>query len=217
MTAVTAAYGRPAHTRNVTSVFRSADDTHLANGLAWYGTALDVAEQVAVMTGRPLDMTVGVIAATSPRMGWGPNVRLAARILSTGDTSRGYLKNGLRSAQRMLDGEDPLEVLKARKVTNFYRAIISRGADGIVVDRHAMDIAHNTRVEGDRPSPTDRQYDDIAETYRRGAAALARRGFGGITPAQVQAVTWLAWRNRYWANGAFDLRGDLSLQLEGVS
>lgn len=216
MAAVSVAYPRQGHTRNVTSIFRSADDAQLADGLAWYATAADVAEQVAILTGRPFDVAVGVIAATSPRMGWGPNVKLASRILQTGDTSRGYLKNGLRSAARILEGEDPLAVLTARKTANFYRAIVSRGADGIVIDRHALDIAHNFRIEGDRPSPTERQYDAVAEHYRRAAVVLAKQGFPGITASQVQAVTWLTWRRRYWGAGAFDLRGDLALQLEGV-
>jgi hypothetical protein len=213
---IATAYERPATARAVTRVFRQAAQHHLEYGLQWYGTANDVAASVARATDHPIEVAVGVIAATSPRMGWGPNVKLAHRILETGDTSRGYLSNGLRSAQRMLDGADPLEVLRSRKTSNFYRAIISRGADGIVVDRHAMDIAHATRVEGDRPSPTDKQYDAIAETYRRAASAL-KSEHPGITPAQVQAVTWLAWRNRFWSAGAFDLRGDLALELEGVS
>lgn len=209
-------YARSASTRNITAVFRGADDRHVNTGLAWYATAHTVAQRVALATGHSTEIAVGVIAATSPRMGWGPNVRLAHRILSTGDTSQGYLKNGLASARRILDGADPLEVLRSRKVSNFYRAIISRGADGIVIDRHALDIAHNQRVEGDRPSPTERQYDAIAEYYRRAADALARDGWA-ISPAQVQAVTWLAWRNRFWSDGAFDLDlNGLALQLEGV-
>lgn len=216
MTAIASAYPRIATTRSITAVFRQASDDNVRDGLAWYSTAADIAEAIALSTGRPFDVVVGVIAATSPRMGWGPNVRLAHRILSTGDTSRGYLKNGLNAARRILDGADPLDVLRSRKVSNFYRAIVSRGTDGIVIDRHAMDIAHNFRVEGERPSPTDRQYDAIAEYYRRAALALARDGWPGITAAQVQAVTWLAWRNRFWNAGAFDLRGDLALQLEGV-
>lgn len=208
-------YDRPAHTRHITAVFRGATDQQIEAGLGWYATAFDVAERVALATGHSIETTVGVIAATSPRMGWGPNVRLAHRILSTGDTSRGYLKNGLRASERILAGEDSLDVLRSRKVSNFYRAIVSRGADGIVIDRHALDIAHNQRIEGDRPSPTDRQYDAIAQKYRLAADALARQGWL-LSPAQVQAVTWLAWRRRFWGEGAFDLHG-LDVQLEGVT
>lgn len=208
-------YARPAHTRNVTSVFRSATDEQVQAGMDWYSTAADVAERIALATGHSVETAVGVIAATSPRMGWGPNVRMAHRILSTGDTSRGYLKVGLRASERILQGEDPLDVLRSRKVSNFYRAIVSRGADGIVIDRHALDIAHNERIEGDRPSPTDAQYDRIAKHYRLAADALARQGWL-LSPSQVQAVTWLTWRRRFWGEGAFDLNG-LQLQLEGVA
>ena len=212
--ATTARYARAPHTRNVTSVFRSASDEQVESGMEWYATAFNVAERIALATGHSIETAVGVIAATSPRMGWGPNVRLAHRILSTGDTSGGYLKVGLNASARILDGGDPLDVLRSRKVSNFYRAIVSQGHDGIVIDRHALDIAHNERIEGERPSPTDAQYDRIAEHYRRAANALARDGWL-LSPAQVQAVTWLTWRRRYWGEGAFDLNG-LQLQLEGV-
>lgn len=209
-------YRNHAHTRHITAVYRAASDRDRAEGEAWYAEALHVAERVALATGHPVSVAVGVIAATSPRMGWGPNVRLAHRILSTGDTSSGYLKVGLAAAARILQGEDPLLVLRARKVSNFYRAIVSAGVDGVVVDRHALDIAHGERIEGQRPSPTERQYDDVAERYVRAARVLTRELGRTVSPAEVQATTWLAWRRRYWSDGAFDLRA-LPVALEGVA
>ena len=67
-----------------------------------------------------------------------------------------------------------------------------------MVDRHAWDIYTNTRLNPTRV--TDKRYREAADAYRRAAKIL------GTTPSRVQSVTWVAWRRRYWAEGAFDPR-----------
>jgi hypothetical protein len=99
-------------------------------------------------------------------------------------------------------GTDPLDILGGPKVRAFYSAILSGGAtEQVVVDRHAYDLASNTR--GAHLSLTPRRSFVTAENYRGAATRLRKRGIE-ITACQLQAVTWLTWRSRYWGEGAWD-------------
>lgn len=202
-------------TRNITRLYRGSSAVERSNGRNWYAAAYNEAEELAVGFQRgdgfreqaayPVHVAVGVIAALSPRLGWGPNLRLAADVLD-GRRSGGLGAN-IRKAEMIINGADPLDVLTSPKVSNFYRAIISRGADGIVIDRHAWDVATGSRHDDSTRIITDARYARAAECYRRAASILSRDFGQTISPAHVQATTWLTWRSRYWAPGAFDPKG----------
>ena len=97
---------------------------------------------------------------------------------------------------------DPLDILGGRKVRAFYSAILTSGfTDQVVIDRHAYDLAEDTR--GSHLSLTDKRSRVTAENYRNAAKRLQRSGTM-ITACQLQATTWLTWRSRYWSDGAWD-------------
>lgn len=190
--------------RNVLRVYRTATSAQLSAGMTWYADAATTAEKLAAEVGCELPVAAGVIAATSPLNSWGSNLALAERILRTGDASRGYLTIGLVKCRAILDGVDPLSVLTSDKVHNFYLSITSQGAhpSAVCVDRHAWSIAINERRTGNEGIKGAR-YAATAAAYRRATAILCKSGVM-VTPAQVQAVTWIVWRQRYWAVGAWD-------------
>lgn len=187
-------------TRNVTRIFRAASDSHVERGMRWYADAREVASALAVRNNVSVEVATGVIAATSPLNSWGANVNLSARLLAAGGLDSGYLSIGLAKANAIVrDGVDPLDVLTSDKVKNFYLSILSGGDDGVCIDRHAYSLAVNHRfAEGKIPSLTGKRYAATADTYRRAGDIL------GVAAARVQAVTWLAWRARFWAEGAWD-------------
>jgi hypothetical protein len=184
-------------TRNVTALYRRAHAAGLADAhVNWYATAYDAAHGMAFVHGVPVHVAVGVIAALSPRMEWDANLRIAERMLASGGTlERGALTDNLRKARAIVAGADPLDVMTAPKTSNFHRAIISRGDDGIVIDRHAIDVAHAVRhTDANRPTASSaKRYEAYALCYRRAAVILSDE-FGPVTPSQVQGVTWEAWR-----------------------
>ena len=188
--------------RNITRTYRSATPDTLAEN--WYADAYRIAYRLGELYGTTTDTAAGVIAATSPVNSWGNNLRIAERILSEHSLGRtvtdGYLTLGLSKAARLLAGERPEDVLTSMKVYNFWQAISTAGQhpEAVVVDRHAWDIYTNTRLNPTRV--TDKRYREAADAYRRAAKIL------GTTPSRVQSVTWVAWRRRYWAEGAFDPR-----------
>lgn len=194
-------------TRNVTRVFRSATPEQIAGALDWYADAHEIANALAVKNGVSVHVAAGVIAALSPLQSWGANVNLAARFLSTpGGLTSGYLSLGLAKARAIVEGATPESILTSNKIGAFYAGIVSAGATDIVtVDRHAYDIAVNRRHTDDtRPRLSGKRYAAVADTYKRAARILSVETGMPLYAAQIQSITWVAWRARYWAEGAFD-------------
>lgn len=193
------------HTRNITAVFRSADAALIEEGIAWYSDARLIAEAFAAKHHVSLTVSAGVLAALSPLNSWGSNVNIAARMLASGGTlERGYLHANLAKARRIM-AEGTVDALGGLKVNNFYASIISGGAEGVTIDRHAWCIAHNDRSKSNNiPSLSPKRYAEIAERYERAARILSREYDMPLSAAVVQAVTWVVWRRRYWGAGAFD-------------
>jgi hypothetical protein len=211
-----------ASAEHILNVWDAATPEQLAAGSDWYSEAYATAERFAAAYGVTLEVAAGVIAATSPNNSWVSNVGVAERILfhrSAAYTYRGYLGTGLAKARRILDGEDPETVLASAtyyKVLNFYRGIITRGRDGVCVDRHAYDVATGTRHTDEkhrasevtplRPKVSGKRYVEAAQAYESAAAILSEREGRHISGCEVQAVTWVVWRRRFWSEEAFTVR-----------
>lgn len=194
-------------TRNVTRVFRSATPEQIATATDWYVDAHRIAQVLADKYDVTLATAAGVIAALSPLNSWGANINLAARFLATpGGLTSGYLSIGLAKARRILAGEQPETVLTSNKVGAFYEGIIRAGnTDRVCIDRHAWSLAVNHRyAEGNIPKLSNKRYESAQDAYRRAARILSREYGIRLSAAQVQSVTWIVWRARYWAEGAWD-------------
>lgn len=195
-------YAKPS-VRNITRLFRTATPEQVSQGAAWYAEAHGIAARWAERYGVTVSVAAGVLAALSPNNSWVANVKLAERFLAAGGLTSGYFRQGLTKASRILNGEDPLVVLNGLKITNFYLSIFTEGREGVCVDRHAYSLAANKRMT-DGVHLTPKQYAEVRDAYVRAAAILNREGHA-VTVAQVQSVTWTLWRNKFWAEGAWDL------------
>ena len=176
---------------NVLAVYNGASADAMREGLSWY---LD-AHNVAILMSNEHDITVsqaaGIIAALSPMNGWENNKRKAWQLLNQGNGDGCGLRNNVAKAEAILAGNDVLDVLKGDKVTAFYRTILDPTGDiEPVIDRHAFDIAVGERTDDKRRGILGRKgvYSEFANVYRE-AAIIA-----GIGSAQMQAVTWVSWR-----------------------
>lgn len=165
---------------NIMDAWFAASPQDMTEGRSWYLTARQTAAQIGqgnVATG------AGILAALSPRLPWDRNVKLA--YAHAAGVPGGCLGNSSRKAMAIRDGADPRAVLTARKTSAFFDNIANAAtSQAVTVDTHAYSIA--TRNDG--ASMTDKQYDAIADAYRRAAALL------GEVPSVVQAVTWCWWR-----------------------
>lgn len=195
-------------TRNVTRIFREASAEQIQAGMDWYADANRIARVYAERYEVSVEVAAGVIAALSPLNSWGNNLNLAARFLEAGGLDAGYLRANLAKARAILAGEAIEPTLSGLKVVNFYRSIISAGAEGVCIDRHAYCLATNDRASSnDIPSLSPKRYAELVECYVRAAKILSREMGQAITPAVVQSVTWTVWRNKWWSAGAFDGEG----------
>jgi len=174
-------------TRNITRIYRAASPEEVAAGLAWYEEARQLA--------RDLDpdnpsRAAAVIAALSPRESWTNNVRLATMAYADREQRLPTLQVNARKARAIMAGADPRDILTGKKTRNFWQNIAG-DESAVTVDRHAFDVAVGKVTDDRTRSILSRkgQYESIADLYRRAAKRL------GVTPAQVQAVTWVAWRN----------------------
>lgn len=185
-------------TRRATAAYRAATAEQIDAGHRWYVDAHDVAASQAEYYGTTVTVAAGVLAATSPRLGWGPNVSIAERMLASGGTlERGALGRSLSQARAICAGEDPDVVLRGPKTNAFYHAILTAGeSPDPVIDRHAWDMLVGKRGA---PAPNLGQYRQAAAVMRRAAKILC------VGVHEAQATTWLVQRAKYWNPGAFDL------------
>lgn len=184
---------------NILAVYNGATGDNVRWGLMWYPTAH---RQAAAMGGgRPqhLARNAGIVAALSPLNGWTNNLRKAEEVISKRgriSVAKGMpngigLGNNVAKAIAIYNGADPLDVLKGDKVTAFYRTILDPTGDiDPVIDRHAFDIAVGEQTNEKRRGALSRKgvYAEFANAYRE-AAKIA-----GIGSAQMQAITWVQWR-----------------------
>lgn len=172
---------------NIVAVFERATPTELSEGMSWYDDAHALAESLS-----PGDVWrgAGVIAAFSPNAQWNRTVLLATDSLRTGRARTDYLPVMVAQAQRILDGEPALDVLKGDKVRAFCSAIADpAGSEIATIDRHAHDIAVG-RVFSERERKITRKtFRIMSEHYRQASFEV------GVSVAQIQAVTWVRWRN----------------------
>lgn len=177
---------------NVLAVYNGASANAIREGLSWYLDAHNVSRTLATEYGKTVEQVAGIIAALSPMNGWENNKRKAAQLLAQGGIGEGCgLYRNVEKAERIYNGENPLDVLGGDKVRAFYQTILDPTGDiDPVIDRHAFDIAVGERTDEKRRGALSRKgvYHEFANVYRE-AAKIA-----GIGSAQMQAITWVAWR-----------------------
>lgn len=176
---------------NIRRSFLLASPGEVADGMFWYPTAHTFATGLATKHGITVAQAAGIVAALSPQVSWERNLVLAETLceLRTAKT----LGASVYKALAILDGADPLDVLGGPKVRAFYACILEPNtALTVCIDRHAYDVAVG-QVTGDKARGSlERvgEYGRIADAYRTVANEF------GVMPHQVQAVTWVSWRNR---------------------
>lgn len=174
---------------NVLAVYRNATAENVRAGLSWY---LDAHNFARILDPARPWAAAGIIAALSPMNGWDNNKNKAAQLYrQNGDGDNVGLKRNVAKAIRIYSGDNPLDVLGGDKVRAFYATILDPNGDiDPVIDRHAFDIAVGEVTDEKRRGILSRKgvYAEFAAVYRE-AARIA-----GIGSAQMQAITWVAWR-----------------------
>lgn len=177
---------------NVLSVYSDSTGAQREAGMMWYMEAHEFCKILDENVGR----AAGIVAALSPMSGWNNNKNKASQLYrQNGDGTGVGMKNNVSKAIRIYNGEAPLDVLNGNKVVAFFETILDpTSAESVpVIDRHAFDIAVGTKTDDKIRGMLSRKgmYAEFASVYME-AAKIA-----GIGSAQMQAVTWVAWRDRH--------------------
>lgn len=185
---------------NILAIYNRASAEDMRAGLSWYVDAHNWCRSQARGNERLTMRNAGIVAALSPLNEWQNNKRKAQQLISMrarivvekGMPNGIGLGNNVSKAIAIYNGEHPNDVLKGDKVTAFYRTILDPTGDiDPVIDRHAFDIAVGERTDDKRRGKLSNKgvYAEFANAYRE-AAKLA-----GIGSAQMQAITWVAWKH----------------------
>ena len=180
------------YAENILSCFESGTTNEITEGMHWYDETHNFALSLSpdnVWRG------AGVIAAMSANQKWEVTYRNTIRAFESGTaighTPSLHTREMCGQAERIMRGEHPLDVMGGQKVRAFASAIADpAGSDIATIDRHAHDIAMG-RVFSDKERKIGRVlFRTMSNHYREAAFEV------GISVAQIQAVTWVIWRNR---------------------
>jgi hypothetical protein len=188
---------------HILAVFFAANDAERLNGRRWYADARDIACQIAADLSLSVETVASVIAALSPNNRWERNV-VDARQLCTafslgGADDAAQIKTATFNANktkalRILSGAAPLTVLSGLKVRAFYACIMGDSA-AVCIDGHAYSVWQGERIPTTQtPKISPRLYSAIAADYSLAARIVSDVTGCHYSGAQLQAVTWVAWR-----------------------
>jgi hypothetical protein len=170
-------------TRRILRTFDAATPSDMESGATWYDEAGQLARDLADEAGS-VEHAATVIAHLSPRSTWTRNVAAAIALIRRTDLPPGVMSAPLGRATRSLDSSDPLATLGGKKTHAFALNILG-DTESVTVDVWAARVAGITEQQ----LTLTGVYDLVAHAYR---LAARRRG---VTPATMQATTWIVARN----------------------
>ena len=195
-----------ANTRHIAAMLALASQSDLAAGIEWYARAERLGRRLAHQYGCTFEQAVGVIAALSPNNRWARNCTDAESMIQAWAVGADplivrvctYGAIGAKAAAILAlaspERETIAGILNGRKITAFFLSITGR-ADAVCVDGHAYAIWLGQRVPTTKtPALGVKLYADIARAYCVVAKRSAALCGEALTPAQVQAVTWVIYR-----------------------
>lgn len=196
-----------AHTDSILATYFQASLLDRQAGMAWYGAAHEICCTLGQKYDVHSDIVAGVIAALSPNNRWESNVTDAEIMLRAwaADIPYGAVKvatygaNKYKAASildRQLNRDDIRYVLRGNKTIAFFMCIASNGvSDTPCIDGHAYNVWNGTVSNlKDVPSISDKTYRIIQDAYRDAAKIISTVTGIQHSAAQVQAITWVAYR-----------------------
>jgi hypothetical protein len=180
---------------NILQCYQESSDVEKREGNTWYQQANEWCQQKAKKYNVKIETVVGIVAALSPACGVEQNLIDANNILKSNNPSEvivtSYGQNKAK-AIKIKEGQNPLDVLGGRKVKAFYDNMLNPESSNLCcVDRHALCIALGRPLtESERNEwNQERKHEIVENSFITVATAI------GIKPHQLQAATWISYRN----------------------
>lgn len=193
---------------NVLAVYQLANTADVVQGSAWYRDANIIASRLARKYEISERQAIGVIAALSPRNKWERNVADAENLIRvfTADPESvdsvkvcTFGRNKAKAIEILqlsepVQDEQVLGILSGPKLQEFYGCIIGIPNE-VCIDGHAYSVWAGDRITlANVPNIGKKLREKIKVAYCRAAQEV------DVTPAQMQAITWCAWRRIHGVN-----------------
>jgi hypothetical protein len=195
--------------QNILSVYFQATPVDIQEGTVWYNNAHQICVGLCQKYNLPLATVVGVVSALSPNNKWDRNILDAEQTIKAYCMGYDYPKvctfgGNKDKAITILECEidssaNICAILKGNKTIAFFRGILTDGAcDEITVDGHAFNIWRGQYTSlNEVPSISDKLYASVSDAYKAAAVAINNLTGDSYSAAQIQAITWVAWRRMH--------------------
>jgi hypothetical protein len=178
---------------NLRTVWAQVTIEDMVRGQAWYADAQAVVREWSRHYGLSIETVASVVAALSPQCRWGRNLVCATNVLDERPMSlgEGAFPENYRKAEAILrDRADSIlpYFKSAPKVASFQQNL-QGNMEFVTVDTHAAQAALNDPTA--KISLKWAAYVVFASAFASNAAEV------GLTPAEYQAILWVAWKRLY--------------------
>lgn len=165
--------------------FDRATPSDIEAGATWYDAAGDLATDLGPRFGGR-EYAAAVLAHLSPRTSWARNIAGAVAMAhgDTSDTVEGCMSANVKRARQALAAEDPETTFGGPKTLRFFRNIVG-DHEAVTVDVWAARVVGVSEQDLGKVGV----YDALEVAYQ---TAARRRG---VSPATMQATTWVVARN----------------------
>lgn len=181
---------------NLQKVFNQASRHDTTAGLDAFLNYNRIMNKLADKCKTTPETAAAVFSALSPNNDYFGNLRDAHTLLKAareGKTLNDFVVStygqNKRKAWRIAHGEDPLELIVAKKTRSFFRNIVDpRDPEPVTVDGHMVNVWRYKRESLVGLRFPHKLYDEIAEGVRQLATVHK------LVPCQVQSIIWMTWR-----------------------
>lgn len=181
---------------NLKRTLDRASPFEIEAGLDSYRKYNRIMAALAAKTGHTPRIASAVFAALSPNNDYHGNLRDTHTLLNAArcganidDFSVSTYGNNKRKAWRIVHGEDPLELIVAKKTRSFFLNIADpNDPEPVTVDGHMYNVWRCQRENLVGLRWRTKHYDEIAEGVRELAARCR------FVPCQLQGILWITWR-----------------------
>jgi len=174
--------------------YKAALQVEITEGLLWYQKAHDVMRLLADKYKIPIDVSIAVCSALSPRCIWEQNIKDAENVFKyhigkrKGNVSVTTYGQNLRKALNILESNNS-QVFSAPKTSNFFQNILDPTDNNYVtIDGHAINAYYGKPGKVKNKYFTPKHYERIARAYKKLAAKY------NLLPCQIQAIIWLSFK-----------------------
>ena len=195
--------------REIVAKFTLATSQEVQLGVDWYASALNIAGRIATKYHTRIELVAGVIASLSPNNRWERNIIDAEAIIkcwSAGGTRTDMLNVKVCTYTKMkqkaidiLTRDLPIvEVLNGKKIIEFFNCITNTALNDVCIDGHAYSVWFGQRLTMKQvPAIGKKLRSQIKTDYRDATSFINEELCESYSPADIQAITWVAHKRIY--------------------